>query len=343
MSTPGTNVLSAAQTVILAESLAELTSTQDGKSAAVALIRGVIAVFETPQAGLFELDRVAGGLRLRPLVQSIGRHVQPVERFNDEPLLWQPADNPLKLLDMVDREVTGIIEGDIAEFRHVVPVRSCSGVNTLLLLERDNALCGDGQRLAAGIARIYANHLRMLNFGQRDALTGLLNRRTFDEHLSSRRRRLAIEGSYWIGVVDIDHFKQVNDRYGHVIGDEVLLSIARLLEASVRELDQVFRFGGEEFVIMLDAVPSKRAATVFERVRQSISTHRFQQVNQVTASLGYSRLVESQTPLDTLRQADEALYYAKNHGRNRVCSYESLTAAGELTQIKLAAGAVELF
>jgi len=343
MITPGSNVLTAVQTAILAESLADLTATQDGKSAAAALIRGVIAVFEAPQAGLFELDRNGGGLRLRPLVQSIGRHVQLVEYHNEEPRFWQQADHSIELLDMVDREATGIVGGDVAEFRHVVPVRSCSGINMLLLLERDHALCTDGQRLAAGIARIYSNHLRMLNFGQRDALTGLLNRRTFDEHLCSRRKRSEIEGAHWIGVVDIDHFKQVNDRHGHVIGDEVLLAVARLLEGSVRERDQVFRFGGEEFVVLLDGVPPEHAAAVFERVRQSISTHRFPQVNQVTASLGYSRLVDSQTPLDTLRQADEALYYAKNHGRNRVCSYEILTAAGELTQIKPAAGAVELF
>lgn len=343
MISPGSKVLTAAQTAILAETLAELTETQDGKAAAAALIRGVIAVFEAPQAGLYEIDRASGGLRLRPLVQSIGRHVQPVEHQADEPRLWQPADNALELLSMVDREATGIVEGEVAAYRHVVPVRTNNGVNALLMLERDHALCNDGQRLAVNIARIYANHLHVLNFSQRDALTGLLNRRTFDSHLCTRCPRTAIEGAHWIGVLDIDHFKQVNDRHGHVIGDEVLLAVARLLESSVREVDRVFRFGGEEFVILLDGVPPEHAAAVFERVRHSIMSYQFPQVSQVTASLGYSRLVDGQTPLDILRQADEALYYAKEHGRNRVCCYEILTAAGELARKTPTAGVVELF
>lgn len=333
----------AAQGAQLADAIAELTASQDIKVAAAALIRGAVRVFEAPHAGLFELDRCATGLRLRPMVHSIGRHVQVVEHESEEPVLWQPADNAQRLLEIIDGGATGVIEGEVAHFRHVVPIVSGSGVNALLTLERDRLLCDDSQQMVRSFARIYANHVHMLNYGQRDALTGLLNRRTFDEHLCTRRKRSALEGAHWIGVVDIDHFKQVNDRHGHVIGDEVLLGVARLLEGSVREVDRVFRFGGEEFVILLDGVPPEHAATVFERVRQSIGSHRFPQVNQVTASLGYSRLADSQTPLDTLRQADEALYYAKGHGRNRVCGYEILAAAGELTRKTPSAGAVELF
>lgn len=333
----------AAQAAQLAEAIAELTASQDIKMAATALIRGAIRVFKAPHAGLFELDRSASGLRLRPLVHSIGRHVQTVEHETEEPVLWQPADNPGRLLEIIDGGASGVVEGEVAHFRHVVPIVSGGGVNTLLTLERDQLLCDDSRQMVRSFARIYANHVSLLNYGQRDALTGLLNRRTFDDYLGNGRRKSLMGGGRWLGVLDIDHFKQVNDRHGHVIGDEVLLGVSRLLEANVREIDRVFRFGGEEFVILLEGVPQEHAAAVFERVRQNIGNHPFPRVDRVTASLGYARLTDSETPLDTLRQADEALYYAKHHGRNRVCSYEILTAAGELTRKTPAAGAVELF
>lgn len=332
-----------AQAVQLAEAIAELTATRDVKVAATALIRGAIRVFEAPHAGLFELDRCASGLRLRPLVHSIGRHVQLVEHEAEQPVLWQAADKPQRLLEIIDGGSSGVVEGEVAYFRHVVPLDSGKGVNALLTLERDRLLCKDGRLMVQCFARIYANHVHMLNYGQRDALTGLLNRRTFDDYLGSRRRNSLVGGARWVGVLDIDHFKRVNDRHGHVIGDEVLLGVARLLEANVREMDRVFRFGGEEFVILLDGVPQEHAAAVFERIRQSISNHCFPQVEQVTASLGYARMADDQPPLNALRQADQALYYAKDHGRNRVCSHEILTAAGELRSKTPSSGAVELF
>lgn len=331
-----------AQAVQLAQAVAELTATHDAKAAAAALIRGAIRLFEAPHAGLFELDRRGVAPRLRPLVHSIGRHVQVVEHESEEPVLWQPAESPRRLLEIVDSAVTGVVEGEVAYFRHLVPVVSGQGVDALLSLERDRLLCEDSRRLAEAFACIYANHVRLLNYGQRDALTGLLNRRTFDDYLGSRRRNSLLGGPRWIGVLDIDRFKQINDRHGHVIGDEVLLGVARLLEASVREQDRVYRFGGEEFVILLDGVPAEHAATVFERVRLEIAAHAFPRIDQVTASLGYSQLADGQTPLDTLRRADEALYYAKAHGRNRTCCHEILAATGELAQSRRT-GAVELF
>jgi diguanylate cyclase (GGDEF)-like protein len=332
-----------AQAVRLAESVAELTATHDVRVAATALVRGAIRIFGVPHAELLEIDRSGEGLRLRPLVHSIGHHVQNVEHESEEPVLWQPAGNPRRLLEIIDSAAVGVIEGEVAYFRHVVPIVSGGGASALLTLERDQLLCADGQRLAQNFARIYANHVCILNYGQRDVLTGLLNRRTFDDYLGSRRRNTLLGGDQWVGVLDIDHFKQVNDRHGHVIGDEVLLGVARLLESGVREVDRVYRFGGEEFVILLDGVPAGHAATVFERLRQSIAGHRFPRVDRVTASLGYAMVSDGQTPLDALRCADEALYYAKHHGRNRVCNHEVLAASGELQPKTAVSGAVELF
>jgi GGDEF domain-containing protein len=122
------------------------------------------------------------------------------------------------------------------------------------------------KRTVCSILRIYRNFHGLLDYSERDTLTGLLNRKTFDEAFlktahegavsmgeseGDRRHGGAGPVKHWLGVVDIDHFKQVNDRFGHLIGDEVLLLVARILRSTFRFQDRLYRFGGEEFVVLL--------------------------------------------------------------------------------------------
>jgi GGDEF domain-containing protein len=126
-------------------------------------------------------------------------------------------------------------------------------------------LTGEQTRLVSSILRVYRNFQGLLDYSERDTLTGLLNRKTFDGSFlrvvaqgdrrrtrtaRSARKRISPE-TFWLGVADIDHFKLVNDTHGHLIGDEVLLLIARLMRSSFRFQDQLYRFGGEEFVVLL--------------------------------------------------------------------------------------------
>lgn len=197
------------------------------------------------------------------------------------------------------------------------------------------------------IIAIYANHRSLLDYSQRDSLTNLLNRKTFDENFSKvlrslahddapsggqqqeRRRRDATKNQ-WLAVIDIDHFKRVNDEFGHLYGDEVLLLMANLIRSSFRPHDTLFRFGGEEFVVLLQAAELGNAHRIFERFRSNVAQHHFPQVGQVTVSIGFTQIGLDATPVVILGHADLALYHAKTHGRNQVCHYETLVGNGQL-------------
>ena len=128
-------------------------------------------------------------------------------------------------------------------------------------------------------------------------------------------------------MIDIDHFKAINDAHGHLVGDQVLQELARLLQQSVRKGDVVGRYGGEEFLVVLSHTPLAGALTWAERFRQTVETHEIQitsgTVVRVTVSVGVASWPEAPVaePWDLLRYADAALYEAKRAGRNRVCAY----------------------
>jgi diguanylate cyclase (GGDEF)-like protein len=144
-------------------------------------------------------------------------------------------------------------------------------------------------------------------------------------------RRAARPGEHhWIAVADIDHFKNINDRFGHLYGDEVLILLSRIMMRSFRMEDRLFRFGGEEFVIVLSPCSPSNAQMVLERFRTAIEKYDFPQVGRVTISMGYTRIRSDDLPPVAVGRGDEALYYAKRNGRNRVCSYEQLAEAGDV-------------
>jgi diguanylate cyclase (GGDEF)-like protein len=186
--------------------------------------------------------------------------------------------------------------------------------------------------VVGGILQIIRNHLALIDYGERDTLTGLLNRKTFEsefEKLRSglvRRSTANPDRASWVGLVDIDRFKSVNDRFGHVFGDEVLLLVSQITQRTFRGGD---RIGGEEFAILLQDVSAEIAAAAFERLRLAIAKHPFPQVGRVTVSLGWTRIRSQDTPTGAIERADRALYHAKNHGRNRIANYDELVADGE--------------
>ncbi len=213
------------------------------------------------------------------------------------------------------------------------------------------------KRTVCSILRIYRNFHGLLDYSERDTLTGLLNRKTFDEaFLKTAHEGMALAGEgeggrrhggvgpvrHWLGVVDIDHFKQVNDRFGHLIGDEVLLLVARILRSTFRFQDRLYRFGGEEFVVLLRCSDEADAAHAFERLRANMETYAFPQVGHVTASVGFTQVLPGDAPSGAFERADRAVYYAKQNGRNRVCSHEALVREGKLRQDDKV-GDVELF
>ncbi|RMN97485.1 GGDEF domain protein [Pseudomonas cannabina] len=156
----------------------------------------------------------------------------------------------------------------------------------------------------------------------RDPLTNTGNRIAMDQNLAreieiSRRHKQPLS----LLMLDIDHFKRVNDDYGHYTGDEVLKTVAHGLKAQLRNIDRVFRYGGEEFVVILSNTSADAAQMVGERLRRAVRSLEFRELDPaltMTVSLGCSTLLPTETADSLLRRADNALYVAKRQGRNRL-------------------------
>jgi len=212
-------------------------------------------------------------------------------------------------------------------------------------------------RLVCSILRIYRNFQGLLDYSERDTLTGLLNRKTFDEsflrvaaqpsmpanHPRGEARRLGPTGGSWLGLIDIDHFKRVNDNHGHLIGDEVLLLLSRLMRTCFRFHDHLYRFGGEEFVVLMRCGGPADAAQAFERLRSNVELYAFPQVGRITVSAGFTELRPGDSPSSAFERADKAVYYAKENGRNQVAHHAALVATGKLSEETHDAGDVEFF
>lgn len=152
-----------------------------------------------------------------------------------------------------------------------------------------------------------------------DQLTKLYNRRKTDETLSNEIERVKrSNNSFSIILLDIDKFKNVNDTYGHQVGDDVLKSIAKLLMLNVRKVDTLGRWGGEEFLIIDTESNQKNVLGFAEKIRKAIEEHIFEKVGQVTCSFGVAYYVDGDTESSILVKSDKALYMAKDSGRNCV-------------------------
>ena len=191
---------------------------------------------------------------------------------------------------------------------------------------------------------VYKNQHGHLTRSNRDKLTNLKNRRAFDiEYQLLTDAPPNLQGCYFLGVLDIDFFKLVNDNYGHLIGDETLVAVSNLMkEYFVRE-DNLYRFGGEEFVILFSASSVAHAKDVLDGLRIKISNYSFPQVGKKTVSIGYIQLATGVRNDLLFERADAALYYAKSSGRNCVKNYEALVDQRLIEPIQSREGPIELF
>lgn len=190
------------------------------------------------------------------------------------------------------------------------------------------------RRMAAALRAEIARHAQteqqliernkeLLQLASTDLLTGLLNRRAvMQQALSELRRAKRYQKDLAVLMLDIDHFKQINDQYGHAAGDKVLRDFAVLCQQSIRDTDLLGRYGGEEFILVLPEVDLQTAILSAERIRMTVSQHHFTLTDntalQLSCSIGIAMYLPERDDLDKLLlRADQALYQAKHQGRNR--------------------------
>ena len=181
-------------------------------------------------------------------------------------------------------------------------------------------------RLEESKAQVQEQNKELTYLATRDALTGCLNRRAFSDNFQILfDASIEDESELSCIMVDLDHFKLVNDNFGHAVGDEVIIMLAEVLKANTRKEDLVSRYGGEEFCLVLPGMSVEQACSVAERIRLRIKdecSKRYENGPRVTASIGVASMLDNPVDPGTLNiYADEALYSAKENGRNRVVSY----------------------
>ncbi|WP_066337374.1 GGDEF domain-containing protein [Azohydromonas lata] len=337
----------------LVDHLVELTRFRD-RDQADALLMETLADLIRPLA--LALHRCVGEppqarWLSRPWQGRTARH-QGARRPDFEQL--PPLDSRAEWLACVRSGQPQTLAGEPVRELFPVAAGAQPGAAGVLELQVAQPLSTESRDTVQAIVKLYGNFLALLDYGQRDALTGLLNRKTFDDAfmntlmgpeaqaMAQDTRASRSDCRHWLAVLDVDHFKRINDRFGHLLGDEVLLLLARLMRSVLRFDDQIFRFGGEEFVVLLSAAQESDVAAVLERLRAQVEQFDFPQVGRVTVSLGFSDVRAGDLPTAAFDRADKALYLAKTSGRNRVSGPTALAAAG-IAEPEVKSGGVDLF
>ncbi|RZI80125.1 MAG: GGDEF domain-containing protein [Rubrivivax sp.] len=349
------------------DQLAHLTAQRDRELLDVSLAQSVLDLLGAVSVGVYRVVGQEGadqhwlcsGLARRgQLTVSDPPWIDPDSTPFLEDCPWR--EEALNTRTLVQRALTpedGPAE-DGATWLSVLTLHAELGQSGVLEVRSAEPLPLRDLRSMQTLLRVFGNFQNLLESSQRDALTGLLNRQTFDATFlkasmpvqvgtddadSESERRGSLASTFWLGVIDIDHFKLVNDRFGHLIGDEVLVLVARIMRQTFRHYDRLFRFGGEEFVVLLRGGTEKQALRVFERFRQNMQAYAFPQVGQVTISLGFTGVHAHDTPTAAFSRADQAVYEAKHQGRNRTLCFENLVSEGKIQAEDDKVGGVELF
>ena len=216
------------------------------------------------------------------------------------------------------------------------------------------------------MVHVFRNMYNLLAYSDRDALTGLLNRKSLDDTFYSAvleemdhglevqttalesnvlpvaERRHRVPPNYWLGTVSVDDFGLIGDKSGHLIAEEVLLLVARIMNNTFRTYDRIYRLGGEQFAVLMHCPDEGLVLAAFERFRVNMEKFNFPQVGRVTACSGFTRVTADDSPSTTLERAERAVDYAQRNGRNRVYSHDDLVRKGFFGDT-IKVGAVDLF
>lgn len=332
------------------DSLAEITSHHDRDIIEHSLLKtlGEIVVTDNESGDEFRIYRVLHNDENIALALMSYAKNRIIDTLNHE--IKNPAlpDYLTKAISVAieDKTIQIINQCELVDKNHIIYPATNNNDNIFaILIHSCNLFEYEKQRLIHATLRVYSNYLELIDKTRRDKLTQLLNRETLSAEITrilirnnspknsilklksypKNDNRQSLENStYWLAVVDIDFFKKINDVYGHLYGDEILILVARLLTKSIRTHDFAFRYGGEEFIIILLSNDYETANAAFERIRLAINNNTYAKVDNLSVSIGVTQIINQGDPNKVIKEADQALYYAKEHGRNQTQFYAKL-------------------
>ena len=346
--------LAGKQLEVLIASIVEVTKQRERIALEDCFSRLICRLTDAKTLTIFHLQEKEEGVFVVP-VMHVAQGVQISPRSaNIQPFLLSTNAKIAQCLSQpyvaLNPEATEKIQHEL-----ILPLQGAKG-NISAYCRLENARNDENtQQVLPLLLAFYMNFLSLLDDNERDMLTGLLNRKTFDMRIAKilaalqenpPRGTVASTSEpiqFCLAALDIDHFKNVNDTFGHIYGDEVLLLFSNIMKKTFRENDLLFRFGGEEFVVLLADTGIVHAQIAAERFRNAVEKFSFPQVGKVTVSIGVALISPQEMPRTTIDRADQALYYAKQNGRNQVRIYEELLEQGLVKAQNIQTGDIELF
>jgi diguanylate cyclase (GGDEF)-like protein len=220
-------------------------------------------------------------------------------------------------------------------------------------------------QLVGRVLHVFRNMYNLLAYSDRDGLTGLLNRKSLDDTFYSavleemdegqgahkpleaavvpgQERRHRVPPNYWLGTVTVDAYGAISEKGGHLIAEEVLLLVARILNNTFRTYDRIYRLGGEQFAVLMHCPEESLVLAAFERFRANMDKFNFPQVGHATACGGFTRVSPQDSPSTALERAERAVEHGRQRGGNKVFSYAELVRTGVFEELTHE-GAVDLF
>jgi len=338
----------------LIDHILKLTEHRDRDLLELTLSKAMIALLPVQRVVIAYVMKGEGGRRWLEAARldagGGGKIAAPVFDFQTLPRFEESAD---RVRCLKERQIVEIAwAGEFGPRITLFPLIPDSHNDDEGVIEVHSAapLTDDAMQVIGVLNRVYRNMYSLLQYSNRDALTGLLNRKSLDDAFYSavleeldgvpdalktadsieHERRHRVPPNYWLGKVTIDNFSLVNDSRGHLVAEEVVLLVARILNSTFRTHDRLYRFGGADFVVLFHCPDEALALGAFERFRSNMERFNFPQVGRVTASSGFTNILVDDSPGTALKRCERAVEFGQIEGGNKVCSHLDLVRRGLL-------------
>lgn len=284
------------------------------------------------------LDAGGGGKVADPLRIDFSS-MKPLEKVPDR----------LKCLDSLDKLEVAKAGENGPRITYIPLISDLSlEMQGVLEIHSAHALSAADLQTVGHLHHVYCNIYKLLAYSDRDALTGLLNRKSLENSFYSavldeldgdepqagatfvqdHERRHRVPPNYWLGMVVIDHFSELNDLHGHLVMEEVTMLVARIMGNTFRTHDRLYRLTGDQFVVLFHCPQESLVLGAFERMRGNVEKLKFSQVGHMTISAGFTRIVMDDSPATALERIGDAIDFAQKNGGNQVCSHLDLERNG---------------